>query len=75
MPSSPDLGRKAKLILSLLCLKFSARGVYMLDQEEEEVGEEEDGEGEEEGKEEARAATLQQKITREGRRSCLPGVQ
>ena len=47
----------------------------MLDQEEEEVGEEEDGEGEEEGKEEARAATLQQKITREGRRSCPPGVQ
>ena len=36
------------MILSLLCLKFSARGVYMLDQEEEEVREEEDGEGEEE---------------------------
>lgn len=36
------------MILSLLCLKFSACGVYMLDQEEEEVREEEDGEGEEE---------------------------
>lgn len=47
MPSSPDLGRKVKLILSLLCLKFSACGVYMLHQEEE-VGQEEDGEGEEE---------------------------
>lgn len=39
LPPSPDLGRKAKMILSLLCLKFSARGVYMLDQEEEEVRE------------------------------------
>lgn len=64
MPSSPGLGRKANLILSLLCLKFSARRVYMLDQEEEKVGEKEEGEV-------ARAATLQQ----QGRRSCPPGLQ
>lgn len=64
MPSSPGLGRKAKLILSLLCLKFSARHVYMLDQEEEKVGEKEEGEA-------GRAATLKQ----QGRRSCPPGVQ
>ena len=50
--------------MSLLCLKFSARRVYMLDQEEEKVGEKEEGEV-------ARAATLQQ----QGRRSCPPGLQ